>query len=425
MVDASIPDAFGISAELISRSGAGSGVTESYPAAYYNPAALALPSENSQLIRHQLGAGFLMQKPDMAVNTIQGSALARNNAAIGSDIDAYGVQVFGAIFDVRSLVHTPYRVPVKLGVVFAAPAPEIGRITETSQQFYTFQQIGRQSAIPNAALSLGFQAWRNRLSIGGGVQFSATMNARIALSDLTTDGAVPPTSDSELEVKLRPSAIAGITYRQPLPGNFEYVGGFTFRPENQVSVSADVFATLPISGLGVVHYTYLRLAGYYRPRTYQLSQALHWKSWGFYADVEYQQWSKFQLSESRRLFETPPGFYDIVILRVGTDWKSPFWKLVGRAGYALIPAMTPDQTGSANYLANNRHNFSFGLGRSFSNLPRLKADLTIDIAFQWQYWQPRTTNKEIRSALSDGTTQPDYNYGGNLFIGSLSLTLKI
>ena len=157
---ASIPDAFGLTGELIGRSGAGNGVTESYSAAYYNPAALALPRSDSQAVSHQLGGGFLFQKPDMAINTVQGSTLAQNNAAIGADVDAYGVQVFGGIFDLRSLIRTPYQVPVKIGVAFASPAPETGRLAETSQQFYTFQQIGRQSAIPNAAVSLGFQAWR-------------------------------------------------------------------------------------------------------------------------------------------------------------------------------------------------------------------------------------------------------------------------
>lgn len=422
---ASIPDAFGLSGELIGRSGAGSGITENYAAAYYNPAALALPTTDSQAVRHQLGGGFLFQKPDMAVNTVQGSALAQNNAAIGADVDAYGVQVFGAIFDLRSLVRTPYQLPVKLGVVFASPAPETGRLAETSQQFYTFQQIGRQSAIPNVAASLGFQAWRDRLSVGAGIQFSAMVNAKVALSDLSTSGNAPATSDSEVQVNLKPSPIFGVTYRQPLAGNLEYTGGFTFRPENEVSINADIFATLPIGGLGVVHYTYLRLAGYYLPRTFQFSSALRWKNLSFFADLEYQQWSKFQLSESRSYFETPPGFYDILIVRVGTDWQSPFWSLVGRIGYAFIPAITPDQTGNSNYLSNNRHNFSFGLSRSFQSIARLKANLIIDIGFQWQYWQQRFSAKITRGSLADGSSQPDYYYGGNLFVVSISATLKI
>jgi long-chain fatty acid transport protein len=92
-----------------------------------------------------------------------------------------------------------------------------------------------------------------------------------------------------------------------------------------------------------------------------------------------------------------PGFRDIVIPRLGVEWRAVENGRLAvdlRGGYSYEPSPVPDQTGASNFVDCDKHTFALGAGLTFIHLrPVLERPLTLDAHVAATWLPPRTTNK--------------------------------
>jgi len=109
---------------------------------------------------------------------------------------------------------------------------------------------------------------------------------------------------------------------------------------------------------------------------------LTWSDWSDYLDP---MWAAPQ-----------PGFSDTFTPRLGVEYGLKNG-IVLRAGYFFQPSPVPEQTRGSNYLDNDKHVVSAGIGYTFSRLPWIplwKKPLTADGFFQYTQLVTRTYRKE-------------------------------
>ena len=439
---ANLPESFGLGAVSVGQAGAGVATFDDFSASYFNPAGLAYPYSHRSSIpqkktdfglvptrqpsrlktvtlredAHQLSFSFLYQLPLLQVKQKNTSSLARSMAAEAKNMTGYGAMNIGGVFDLRRFMTTPYGIPIRLGIATSLLVDQnnLVKVTDASQELYAFKKVGRHVARPSIITSLAFQAWPERLSIGFGVQYLVNANANLKLDNLDQE---KPSNQSEVEVKLKPAPLVGLTYRQPLLPKHTLLVGLSYRGKIQANADLEVLATLPINNLGVTSTTKAQILSFFTPDIFTLGTAYQYKNYVFMLDFEYQRWSTFSTGPTRMLFETDPRFNDIALFRIAS--KLPLvraWRLSGRFGYAFVPSFTPDQTQASNYLDNHKHLLAFGLSQFIPRSNWVRKITKLDLSFQWQIWQMRQSTKTQALPLADGSNQPNYTYGGNVFI---------
>ncbi len=467
-VHANLPESYGYGAPTIGFSGAGVALVNDWTSTYYNMAGLAAPSlrpdvrkvrirssqsqetttttnrqgtkiklkrsrpvtqnERIEQPRHQMGNSIIYVLPMMNINVQGDSAVAQENARIAKQGLSYAMLNVGIVFDFRTLMNTPKNIPIRLGVALALNLDgSLSRLTDLSQKVYDFRKLGRNPQRISNTIGLGAQVWKERISIGLGVTNLAKGEGKAFISNVNLDPNNPPQPETKVDVKGFSAPQAGIQYRHPLSSKSSFSAGVAYRGEVFLSSDIDVDATLFILGLTTTSQT--RIITFYTPHIFVGGFGYIYKNYKFMADIEYQMWSKFPLSETRQKFEQAPGFKDIIFPRLGVEYpiKLAFLRKLrvrGRNGYALQPAFTPDQSGESNYLDNTKHIFSFGLSMLMPKNAVMKHRSRLDFAFQYQLWASRTSTKTVQDPLPDGTNQPDYTYGGNLFLTALGVSLK-
>jgi long-chain fatty acid transport protein len=132
-------------------------------------------------------------------------------------------------------------------------------------------------------------------------------------------------------------------------------------------------------------------------------------------DLTYARWSEFPIPASNftigidigsyndrvhlpasRSFP-PSGFHDIVIPRVGVEWRAwslPKVALDLRGGYSYEPTPVPEQIGESSLADSDKHTFSLGAGLELSRITAiLPRPLAIDVHFAATYLPPRANRK--------------------------------
>ena len=93
----------------------------------------------------------------------------------------------------------------------------------------------------------------------------------------------------------------------------------------------------------------------------------------------------------------PPGFHDIVIPRIGAEWRAwqrPKLALDLRGGYSYEPTPVPEQIGESNFADADKHTFSVGAGLELSRITAiLPRPLAIDAHLAVSYLPSRANHK--------------------------------
>ncbi len=158
------------------------------------------------------------------------------------------------------------------------------------------------------------------------------------------------------------------------------------------------------------------------------------------ADLSLVRWSGFENPASKlesalelgqfNEFLTPPepaslapaNYHDILIPRIGLEWRALRARsldLHTRAGYAYEPSPAPEQIGLTNFVDNNKHTGSLGLGATFANWSQFFLEpLSLDLA-------KVTTRLSARDHRKLSPVDPVGDYTSRGYIWQLALTSRI
>lgn len=415
-------DAFGFGARGIALGGAMTALANDYSANYYNPAGLASDD------KLRLEFGYIYVDPGLRIN--------------GGDqnVDrSYGVQG-GLVMPGRIFGRN-----VAFSVALFLPAERISRIRALPQQQPRWVLYDNNPQRLVITTSVGFEVVPN-LMLGVGLSYLSDTRGTLDMSGLVSIQDSEQTSlfsavDVDLSAVRYPSA--GLLWT---PGEHARIGigfrdRFSLDLDLGVNVAGDVAPLFPGEPPLVSDAAFNLLTtntNLFSPR--QLSAGFAWDGgrWLAVVDLTWAQWSQFDppvstididLQLDPLDFVIPPGetiidpdFHDILITRIGGEFDvvdSRHFGLTARAGYFWEPSPVPDQPGRTNYIDNDKHGGSLGLGFRFSEFSDVfTAPLLFDVAGQY-IGIPERTYLKANPADAVG----DYQAAGSFLGFSTSLSI--
>lgn len=256
-VSANMADSFGFGAKAIGQGGAGIASVDDWTAAYFNMAGLAAPippasaflsqekTESAEKIKllkpgqadetkkedekaanekksdqtTSLGFSYLFQISSMDISPRGGfDPQVSKNMALAKDGANYGAVQLGLSWDVRSLVNTYKDLPVRFGLAISIrDNGTIASVNDTLVQSYNFQRLGREAQRIMIMSGIGFQAMKNRLSIGIGTSALAGGRGKFKMDKVEIDptgSAQIPQAEVQMDLTPAIAPAAGIMYRQ-------------------------------------------------------------------------------------------------------------------------------------------------------------------------------------------------------------------
>ncbi len=364
-------DAFGFGARAPAMGGAATASVDGAAANYYNPAALATEDE----IRIDLG--YQAARPSLSIN---GGA---------QDVDTARGLVAGLVMpgDLGGL-------HVAFGVAVHLPDERLVRVRTLPPDQPRWMYYDNRPQRLFLASCLAVRVLDN-LWLGGGIAYMSRTQGKIQL-----DGRVgyPNSDDSQLDLDIDVSLLAvryptaGILWRpEPwLEVGATYRGDFVLELNQGFALRGDLGppglaivkdAELTLQSVALDMFQPLQLAfGFAARLTPRLLVT---------ADVTFQRWSTFenpaQHSEIQYDFKNfndlvhippeaepkPTYFHDTIVPRLGLEWTAlggARTALRVRAGYAWEPSPAPEQRGETNFVDNDKHTFSAGVGLTLPGL---------------------------------------------------------
>jgi hypothetical protein len=368
-------DAFGFGGRAPAMGGAQTAATIDGGANYYNPAALA----RGEAIRVDLG--YQLAQPYLTLN--------------GGD---QGVDTSRGLYAALSAPGRIFGLKVAIGAGIFLPDERITRTrTLPAQRPRWSLYDNRPQRIflgSNLAVQLGDDLW-----LGGGIAYMSRTRGTL---DLEGRIGFPDSEDSQLDLAIDVDLITvrypqgGVLWRaQPwLLVGLSFRGGFVLELNQKFSIRGDVG---PEGGNPVVDNGYFALHSV----AMDLFQPEQW-SVGFSAqltrrllvagDVTWQRWSAFEnpaasiaidydLKDFNDLVVIPDApplpdafFHDTIVPRVGVEWvaaetRHSVWHV--RAGYAFEPSPAPAQIVETNFVDNDKHTLSMGLGATIFDVSKI------------------------------------------------------
>ena len=123
----------------------------------------------------------------------------------------------------------------------------------------------------------------------------------------------------------------------------------------------------------------------------------------------------------------PPDFSDVLIPSVGVEYRAlafSHWELYVRGGYRYQPSPAPEATGWNNFLDNDTHIFSGGIGiqllRVQETLVVIRGPIHIDLHGQYFWLVEESAKKDNPVADAYG----DMVFRGTVVNGGITLTLE-
>ena len=375
-------------------------------------------SKDKRVINNnELAIGYLYTMPLLNVSYPGATELKNMNS---------GALFLGLTMDLNTFIRMPYDLGLRFGVTAILEDDfGLGKVTDDDTQVHYFLRYGRRIQRFLLNMGLGFEVWKEHLYLGIGSTIGVGGQGVVKIEEvnLTEEQQSPPTR-SKLNLKPRQAPVAGISFKWEDLGPGTLNAGFAYRGELMLKI--DPFDTQATTTLGNVNMKmYIAIQDYYTPHEFVGGVAYTYNDfWIFKActwalDIEYQMWSKYDLSATQKSLATyeKPNFKDIIIYKFGMEETVRSWLKV-RQGYIYEPAFTPDQTGRSNYLDNNKHILSLGLGFIIPDVLIQKVPLEVDVAYQYQYLLPRKSEKTNPTVYN-----PSYSYDGQVhtFMGSLRI----
>ena len=393
-------DLFELGPRAAALGGAACAVADDSSAVYYNPAGLARASGLRIDLAYQYGQPLVtMNGKDSHEDAMHGFS--------------GGLAAPGTIAGVR----------FAFGVAIFLPDDRLNRTRSLAFEQPRWVEYDNRTQRVYLAAGLGVRVWKG-LSVGASLAFMARTQGTVALTGNIS--ATEPDTQSLLgsavsvdllSVRYPQAGVAwevlpwltlGATYRHSFLLKLDQ--GFTIR--GTVSDAGKV----PVVANGMFDARTVS-TDLFQPWQHTAGAALRITRRLLLAyDLTFARWSEFETPATNvtvslslgaaldqfvhippaRAFP-PPGFHDILIPRLGVEWRAFDRDRIAldlRAGYRYEPSPVPEQTGASNYADASKHRFSLGAGLLLSRIARvLPRQISIDAHFAVTALPPQVNRK--------------------------------
>lgn len=232
-------------------------------------------------------------------------------------------------------------------------------------------------------------------------------------------------TEAKSESRLSVSLLYDNGRRQP---ERPFTVGFMYRAKTamETKIMADVSAFVPLQGE-------LNSMPAYTPAEFVLMGTGRVHSWSFSGDISRVKWSSYVSPFGSGNINSyvignrhaAAGFHDITVFRLGMQQESVVGgrlvkKVYFREGYQYHPSPAPDQVGDTNFVDNNRHMFTGGLGFSLQSPFRDNDVFDLDLFLQYNWLKSRT----VRKNLATNVGAPGYESSGSILFSGLGVSMR-
>ncbi len=413
-------DAFGLGARGSSMGGAQTAAANDSSANYYNPALLV------RLREIHIDVGYRLAAPKLKIG--------------GSDL---GV-------DSSRGTHLGLAVPGELGPIAVAigagvflPDQHLSRVRSLppgQPRFSLYDNRPQRLLLAaNVSVQLG-----ERVSIGGGIAYMSNTSGGVVLGGRL---GFPNADDSELDLDIDvalktiryPQAGLAIEVNRWLVLGASYRGQFNLVSDLRVRLEGDIGPEAsPIVEDGFLDLRSIT-QDLFQPMQVTVGAAVDaGHGWHFAFDLAFHRWSaldnpaaqielELDIGQFNDLVDIPaprtpprPRFHDIVVPRLGLEGQllnTDSHTLIGRVGYSYEPTVAPEQTGETNFVDNDKHTASLGLGLDVFGLGAIVPKTVSFDTYASVTWLPERTHRKLSPVDPIG----EYTAGGAIFaIGASS-----
>ncbi|MCA9524348.1 MAG: outer membrane protein transport protein [Myxococcales bacterium] len=378
---ASTQDIVGFGARGPAMGGVTMASTRDTEAIYYNPAALT----RSPLMTVSLGYIY-----GDSVLRVRGASLT-DPAMRASITDAAPVQGLQIGASLLLPLKGWWKGRIALGLGLLMPGKVIVRARLPKPYTPQFPLLGNRGEIVGVQLGLAFRiGWG--LSVGVGVNALAGLFGGIDVGENVL-GKLGSTVADELLTDF--SLLAGVLY-QP---NAQWSVGIVYRGLSAAQFSLPI--TVDLGGNFPFKIPTLNITGVAQFDPRQVGGSVAWRPIApllVEVGVTWKQWSKFRQPIANTTEGNPPlpalRFHDVVVPRIGVEGEFVFGRhtLTLRGGYVFEKSPVPQQLNRSNFLDNDRHILTFGLGYRYLWGGRL--DVRVDFFVQYHHLVSRTHTKD-------------------------------
>jgi long-chain fatty acid transport protein len=391
-------DAFGYGSRATAMGGAATAASEDSSANYYNPAGLVRGRE----LRFDLGYRYAqplarVNRHDIGVDASRGFFVGLvAPGSIGPFRFAFGVSLWLPDERLTRLRTLPFAQP----------------------RFILFDNLPQRLFF---AANLAIQIVPG-LYVGGGLTFMSRTRGQVLLKG---NIAVSDPEESALVTNIDVDLVA---VRYPQAGvlwevTHQLTLGLTYRH----SFKLDIDQQLRVDGnVGNPGATPIVTNGYFAAHTTSTDLFQPWQLTAggalrllrtllVTADITFARWSEMPTPGAQlvlgldigdlndRVMLPPsrsypsPGFHDIVIPRLGVEWRAREWTRMAldlRGGYSYEPTPVPEQRGESNFADTDKHTFAVGAGLELRHVSAiLPRPFTIDAHLAVTALPPRDNRK--------------------------------
>lgn len=417
----SFGDSYGFSPGGISMGNAMTAHVNDWSAVYYNMAGLGKTRDlaaRKEKINH-LSMNYLSTYPDfnLSINRYtldDGGNPVPVSTDAADDLD-FGMYVVGAVLDLNKIFKMwDFISSARFGIGAGINDDlTVVKLNDVEPQTHNYIRFGReaQRTMVLAGVGLGFMDDAFGFGVGTNATFGGEGKVMMKGVQVGTEEQSPE-GQSVMDLKLKPVLLMGLYFS---PGKFfPAVKGLDFglcyKQKSRLDISP--FNTTAVTEAGGIPLN-LRLSifGYWQPDIYTFGTSYQLgKNTLISFDLEYQQWSEYEVSidMAENHSDILPDLDNILVPKFGLQYQvsKPVTLL---AGYYYEPTFIPDSavSGDVNWLDNDKHTLSFGMKWRLPKIERMQGDVDFSIGYQMKFLEERKVNKTSPTLLN-----PDYSYDG-------------
>ena len=390
-------DAFGFGSRAAAMGGASTATCDDASCSYYNPAGLVRGNDL------RIDFGYRYADPMLRMN-------GRDVGVDSARGITFGLVAPGSLGPVR----------FAFGVAASLPDQRLVRIRSVAFQQPRFIYYDNRPQRMFLSANLAIQIIPG-LYIGGGVTFLSRTQGQVGIEGHVAysnpdESALTDNINVGLFAVRYPEAGLLWEVTRWLTLGASYRHSFTLTLDQQFGISGSVGneGVAPLIPHGTFT-THALVSDHFQPWQLTVGGAVHLRRWLVTVDLTYARWSEFSAPELLAISldipplnglvhltppraYPPPNFHDIVIPRLGVEWRAHEWGRLSldlRAGYSYEPTPAPEQRGESNLADGDKHTFSVGAGVNLERLGAiLPGSLSLDAHFACTWLPPRVNQKE-------------------------------